>query len=83
MRFHLHPQVQATLAQNGMAALLRLPSGNGWRLRSTDHAVTLEESVYLGRRGEIRKTQQVVIQAKAAGDESIVKWAIGRESKRR
>ena len=32
---------------------------------------------------EIRKTQQVVIQAKAAGDESIVKWAIGRESKRR
>lgn len=83
VRFHLHPQVQATLAQNGMAALLRLPSGNGWRLRSTDHPVTLEESVYLGRRGEIRKTQQVVIQAKAVGDESMVKWAIGRESKRR
>ena len=45
--------------------------------------MTLEESVYLGRRGEIRKTQQVVIQAKAVGDESMVKWAIGRESKRR
>ncbi len=54
-----------------------------WRLRSTDHAVTLEESVYLGRRGEIRRTQQVVIQAQTAGEDSVVKWAIGRETKRR
>lgn len=83
VRFHLHPQVQATPAQNGMAALLRLPSGNGWRLRSSDHPVALEESVYLGRRGEIRKTQQVVIQATTSGEDSVVKWAIGRETKRR
>ncbi len=83
IRFHLHPAVQAIPAQNGMAAILRLPSGNGWRLRSTDHAVTLEESVYLGRRGEIRKTQQVVIPAATAGAETVVKWAIGRETKRR
>ena len=70
-----------------MAAILRLPSGIGWRLRSTDHQVALEESIYLGRRGEIRKTQQVVISGQtgaedAAGD-MIVKWAIGRETKRR
>lgn len=83
VRFHLHPLVQATLAQNGMAAILRLPSGIGWRLRSADHPVTLEESVYLGRRGEIRKTQQVVIEASTAGEDTVVKWAIGRESKRR
>jgi uncharacterized heparinase superfamily protein len=92
IRFHLHPQVQATLAQNGMAAILRLPSGNGWRLRSTDHKVALEESIYLGRRGEIRKTQQVVISGDtgeaapgdgSSGQEAVVKWAVGRETKRR
>ncbi len=32
VRFHLHPQVQASLTQDGSAALLRLPSGAGWRL---------------------------------------------------
>lgn len=83
VRFHLHPLAQASQAQNGMAAILRLPSGNGWRLRSTDHPVTLEESVYLGRRGEIRRTQQVVIQATTSGEDSVVKWAIGRETRRR
>lgn len=83
IRFHLHPMVQASLAQNGMAAILRLPSGNGWRLRSTDHKVTLEESIYLGRRGEIRKTQQAVISGETEAEDTIVKWAIGRETKRR
>lgn len=83
VRFHLHPQVQASLAQNGMAAILRLPSGIGWRLRSTDHRIALEESVYLGKRGEIRKTQQVVIQGETGPEDTIVKWAIGRETKRR
>lgn len=83
IRFHLHPLVQAIPAQNGMAVILRLPSGNGWRLRSTDHPVTLEESVYLGRRGEIKRSQQVVIPAETAAEDSVVKWAIGRETKRR
>lgn len=83
IRFHLHPLVQATPAQNGMAAILRLPSGNGWRLRSTDHQVALEESIYLGRRGEIRKTQQVVISGQTGAEDAVVKWAIGRETRRR
>jgi uncharacterized heparinase superfamily protein len=83
IRFHLHPLVQATPAQNGMAAILRLPSGNGWRLRSTDHQVALEESIYLGRRGEIRKTQQVVISGQTGAEYAVVKWAIGRETRRR
>jgi uncharacterized heparinase superfamily protein len=81
IRFHLHPDVTASLAQNGQAALLRLPSGAGWRLRATGAPVSLSDGIYLGRRGEIRKTMQVVISGEKGEDEAVVKWAIAREGK--
>ncbi|WP_119460601.1 heparinase II/III domain-containing protein [Rhodospirillaceae bacterium SYSU D60014] len=79
IRFHLHPQVQASVSQNGQTALLRLPSGTGWRMRAADHELSLAESIYLGQRGEIRRTQQIVI-ASTARDGS-VKWALTREGR--
>ena len=79
IRFHLHPQVQASVSQNGQTALLRLPSGTGWRMRAADHALSLAESVYLGLRGEIRRTQQIVITATAS--DGSVKWALTREGR--
>ena len=82
IRFHLHPDVTATPAQNGQAVLLRLASGSGWRLRATGGPVSLSEGIYLGRRGEIRRSQQVTIGGdKRDGDDAVVKWAIARESK--
>jgi uncharacterized heparinase superfamily protein len=81
IRFHLHPDVDVSLAQSGQTALLRLGSGAGWRLRATGGGVSLADGVYLGRRGEIRKTQQVVIAGDKRDDEAVVKWAIIREAK--
>jgi uncharacterized heparinase superfamily protein len=81
IRFHLHPEVTASLSQNGQTALLRLASGAGWRLRATGGTVSLADSVYLGKRGEIRKTQQVVVSGEKGDDEAVVKWAIARESR--
>jgi uncharacterized heparinase superfamily protein len=81
IRFHLHPQVSASMVQNGQAVLLRLASGAGWRLRATGGELSLADSVYLGRRGEIRRTQQIVIAGTKADEEAVVKWALGREAK--
>jgi len=81
IRFHLHPDVTASLAQNGQAVLLRLPSGAGWRLRATGAPVSLADGVYLGRRDEIRKTLQVVISGEKGEGDAVVKWAIAREAK--
>jgi uncharacterized heparinase superfamily protein len=81
IRFHLHPDVTASLAQNGQAALLRLPSGAGWRLRATGAPVSLADGIYLGRRDEIRRTQQVVISSEKGEGDAVVKWAIARETK--
>ena len=60
LRFHLHPDVQASLQQDGEAVLLRLRSGGGWRLRADGARLSLEESIYLGG-AEPRRSEQVVL----------------------
>jgi uncharacterized heparinase superfamily protein len=74
VRFHLHPGVTANLQQEEAAVLLRLPSGQSWRLRTKGARVGLEESVYLG--GEQRRNSQIVLTADPG--EEIVQWAIER-----
>jgi uncharacterized heparinase superfamily protein len=81
IRFHLHPEVSASMVQNGQAVLLRLASGAGWRLRATGGEISLADSIYLGRRGETRRTQQIVVAGQKADEEAIVKWALTRETK--
>jgi uncharacterized heparinase superfamily protein len=81
VRFHLHPSVQASLDRDGSAALLRLPSGMVWRLRSAGAEVSLGESVYLGS-GEARKTQQIVLSGTVAPGGVTVRWAVRREPRR-
>jgi uncharacterized heparinase superfamily protein len=81
IRFHLHPEVQASLIQDGAAALLRLPSGLGWRLRAQGAVMSLAESVYLGG-GDVRKSRQVVLEAPVGSTGALVKWAIRREGRR-
>jgi len=74
VRFHLHPNVDASLQQDGEAVLLRLPAGSGWRLRADGARLTLEESIYLGG-PEPRRTEQVVLTGYQDGPQT-VKWAI-------
>jgi uncharacterized heparinase superfamily protein len=74
VRFHLHPNVDASLQQDGEAVLLRLPSGNGWRLRADGARIALEESIYLGS-PELRRSEQVVLTGYQDGPQQ-VKWAI-------
>ncbi len=83
IRFHLHPQVVASLAQDGQAVLLRLPGGGGFRLRSGGGEVGLAESIYLGQPGEMRRSQQVIVTGELKGAGAEVKWALTRESKKK
>jgi uncharacterized heparinase superfamily protein len=79
IRFHLHPRVQASLVQDGSAALLRLPSGLGWRLRASAGTMMLGDSVYLGRRGEMKRAQQIIVWGLIEGRDPVIKWALRRE----
>ena len=77
-RFHLHPSVTASLAQNEESVLLRLRDGEGWRFRAEGGVVSLQESVYLGFRGRPRRTLQIVITGAKRGGTAALKWAFVR-----
>jgi uncharacterized heparinase superfamily protein len=76
LRFHLHPEVQANLQQDGATVLLRLRSGSFWRLRADGGRLSLEESIYLGG-VEPRRGEQVVLTGFADGPQQ-VKWALSK-----
>ena len=78
VRFHLHPEVQASLVRDGSAVLLRLPSGAGWQMRASGGAIGLNESIYAGSPGEHRRSEQIVITGPVEATETTVKWAFRR-----
>ncbi|MEE8535747.1 MAG: heparinase II/III family protein [Kiloniellales bacterium] len=82
LRFHLHPEVQANLSQGGNTVLLRLPKGGGWQLRAAGAEAGLEQSIYLGRDGEIRRSQQAVFRGRTGPKGAVVKWALKRLSRK-
>jgi uncharacterized heparinase superfamily protein len=80
IRFHLHPEVQASLAQGGASALLKPPRGRGWTLRQSGGRLELEDSVYLGGL-EIRRSLQLVVRGTTGNGETTVKWALNKAGK--
>ena len=77
-RFHLHPAVQASLVRQANTVLIRTPSGSGWRFRASGGVISLQESVYLGFPGQVKRTEQVVISAATQNGNGQIKWAISR-----
>jgi uncharacterized heparinase superfamily protein len=77
-RFHLHPDVRASVVQNGAAVLMRLKSGIAWRLQASGGQLKVTESVYLGCAGRRRRSEQVVISGQLAGQGAQIKWALRR-----
>ena len=71
------------MTQNGQAALLKPAHGPGWRLRMQGGDLSLMESVYLTRAGQVRRTQQLVVLGEVARERTMVKWSLQKESKRR
>jgi uncharacterized heparinase superfamily protein len=78
VRFHLHPTVKASMVQEGSGVLIRLPGGGGWRLRASGGVTSLQESIYLGSRGEVRRSEQIVVAAATEAGQGQVKWALTR-----
>lgn len=78
VRFHLHPQVQASLIQGGTGVLLRLPGGAGWRFFATGGTVSLEDSIYSGAGQRPRRSEQIIVAGLLDSEETVVKWRFSR-----
>jgi uncharacterized heparinase superfamily protein len=77
VRFHLHPEIQVSVIQNGGAALVRAPSGAAWRFIASGGKIELAETIYLGKRGEPRRAEQIVVSGPISNG-AAVKWALRR-----
>ncbi len=88
LRFHLHPDVTAALAEDGRSVLLKT-QGGGWRFLCVGGAISLDESAYLGRSDKPEKAQQIVVAGTAGGSgggggsgsdtAAQLKWAFRRQ----
>ena len=81
LRFHLHPLVQCSIIQNGEAALLKLHSGNGWRLRVAGGLLCEEPSIYFGNLGQPRRSLQLVVQGLTKEGSTVIKWGLSHIGK--
>jgi len=88
LRFHLHPDVIVTLAQDQNSALIIQPGGVGWRLRTDNGPLTIEKSVYFGAGYRGQETHQITIHGAAFADgdgeakPNRVRWSLRRLEKR-
>lgn len=60
IRFHLPPEVKASVALDRKSVLLRPPAGPGWWLRNDAREVSIEHSVHY-ENGQPRRASQVVL----------------------
>jgi uncharacterized heparinase superfamily protein len=76
LRFHLSPDIQASVIQNGAAALLRTPSGHAWRFQISGAVLELGESVSFAQAGSARRANQLIASGIADETGATIKWAI-------
>lgn len=62
IRFHLGPDIDVRLSEDGQSAGLALPDGSFWQFRTGAGEVTLEDSLWVDGQGRPQATQQLVIQ---------------------
>jgi uncharacterized heparinase superfamily protein len=80
IRFHLHPDVDATLDMGGTAVSMQLRSGEIWVFRHDGKGkLLLEASVYLEKgRLNPRPTRQIVLSAHARDYETRIGWTLAK-----
>ncbi|NND42506.1 MAG: heparinase [Silicimonas sp.] len=80
VRFHLHPDVDASIDMNGQAVSLALKSGELWVFRAANSAqIALESSVFLEKsRLSPRATKQIVLSGRAIEYATRVSWSLSK-----
>jgi uncharacterized heparinase superfamily protein len=77
IRFHLHPNVRATIAHERRAVLMELPDGESWEFETDGPEIAIEESILLSDSRGNRATEQVVIYGRIQ-QTTKVSWTLHR-----
>lgn len=77
LAFHLHPDVRASLVNEGEGVLLALPDGEIWLFAAEDHLAVLEESIFFAAPSGPRRAEQIVLRLGARAG-ARVNWSFIR-----
>ena len=77
VRFHVHPDVSASLARDGKSVLLRGgDDDHGWWLRNDAQSADIETGVYF-QDGKPRRTQHIVLRGQARAESGAkLRWKL-------
>ncbi|WP_133636846.1 heparinase II/III family protein [Zavarzinia compransoris] len=81
LRFHLAPDVRATMTGDGSSVLLRTPSGEGWQFRALGGHVALDESVSIADYGPPRRAEQIAVTGSLDAGRATLRWGLKRVEK--
>jgi uncharacterized heparinase superfamily protein len=77
IRFHLHPEAEASMGQSPDIAELALETGELWRLSATGAALSIEDSTYFADISGPRPAQCVALRAVCGGTAEVA-WRLER-----
>ncbi len=76
IRFHLHPDVRVSIADN--KALIALRNGEQWQMMQSGGKIGIEDSVYIPGLSAPVPCKQIVIESALRDTEGQVRWALKR-----
>jgi uncharacterized heparinase superfamily protein len=80
IRFHLGPDVEVGLAENGQGAGLALPDGSYWQFIASGCEIALEDSLWVDGQGRPVATQQLVLQGLVSRGGGNFSWLLKKMS---
>ena len=81
LRFHLPPTVSASRLANGHSILIAAPDKEAWTFTCIDAPIALEESICFAQSDGPRKTEQIVVRARA-NRHAEIRWTMQRRPKK-
>ena len=80
VRFHLAPEVEATVTADGMGAILRSKGAPAWNFRCRGGNLATEEGLWIDGRGQPHGTMQLVIVGEVSALGGEIGWQFRRAS---
>jgi uncharacterized heparinase superfamily protein len=80
VRFHLSPEIEATITADGMGAILRSRSAPPWNFRCRGGNLATEESLWIDGHGRPHRTSQLVIVGEVSALGGEIGWQFRRTS---
>ena len=78
IRFHLYPDVRASMVKSGGEVIIKPPRGKGWRFHCR-HPIMLEDSINF-HDGRQHRTQQITVLGNHDPAKTTIKWRLAMQS---